>query len=879
LTCQPFKALLLLGWLVAAVIASPRFNPNWSRLPAGAEIAELRTSTSRTYSNGDGTFTVDIAPMRAGGADSQDSCQPASTGSISHWYNHGYEYYSRSGPGLRYGGSTVAYAKFDLTPIPDISIVLDARLQCYQYEVNSAPVRAACTHPLLDPDSANNEEAFDSLMSSRVLAETSFSDTGWMAYDLGTQGVTILQGLLQQGRVTLGIKPVAGQASSYGSNGDERHTRLCIIYADTSESDIQVVSADPPYPLTTTADTTCLTLKNNGLKSSVPFWVYATAPELCPTSVLAAAIPVGRTVSVKLPLPVPDSPDTMVNYTLWADCANDPWVGDDTTRLPSWVFPPSTYAAEGFDASQFPPTGWVIVDNDGGNQSWQRRSDDSIVHSGAGFAMCTHEPAGSNDDWLVSGPICPKADRPDSLGFFYRVHHKNAPMHLQTWAMRGQSVTDTIRCLTTGWVSESIYCRLTASLDGFDGDTIYVGFRCQSSTDWNDLCLDDVWFSGQAMPDMNWTDIQVVRAEPRYPLTMAANAAQLVLTNKGVRPSEPFWVYATAPGLCPKSTLAAALQVGETTSVKLLLPLPDSPETLVNYTLWAACTDDHLPANDSARLACWVFPEDTYAAEGFDKPGFPPTGWVVQDNDSRSQRWERRSASGVIHSGTGFTMCPREPNVANDDWLISGPICPEREVPDSLGYFCRTYQNGSQLYMQTWAMRGQNMGDTMLRVASEWVSGAAYHRRSASLDAFDGDTIYIGFRFQSSGSSGGLCLDDIWLSGFVPPDTSDTSDTTDTTVTPKPRDAVQRTAAKLPDFAFAPNPSGSRVLTVRSALAVGKRRTLTLRNVAGRLVRAFVLDPSGMTRLDLRGLAPGVYMATLDGTLPLVSRKLVITAR
>jgi hypothetical protein len=224
-------------------------------------------------------------------------------------------------------------------------------------------------------------------------------------------------------------------------------------------------------------------------------------------------------------------------------------------------------------------------------------------------------------------------------------------------------------------------------------------------------------------------------------------------------------------------------------------------------------------------------------------------------------------------------MCPREPNVANDDWLMSGPICPKREVPDSLGYFCRTYQNGSQLYMQTWAMRGQNMGDTMLRLASEWVSGAAYRRISASLDEFDGDTIYIGFRFQSTGNSRGLCLDDIWFSGFVPPDTGDTSDTTDTTVTPKPRHVVKRTGTKLPDFALAPNPSSRRVVTIRSALAVGKRRTVTMRDAVGRAVRTFVIDQSGIARLDLRDLPPGVYMATLDAGTQSLTRKLIITGR
>ncbi len=603
--------MLLLGWLVATVIASPRFNPNWSRLPAGTEIPELRAYTTRTYTNGDGTFAVDIAPMQAGGADSQDSCQPTSAGWIQYWWD-GHTYYHRNWPEMHYNVEDGAsYAKFDLTPIPDSSIViLNAQLQCYQYQVNSRPVRTRCTQLRSDPDSISNEELYSAIRNGYVLAETSFSDIGWMGYELGSQGVSMLQGLLQQDWAALGIRSVTGEATSYGSNGDDRHARLRIVFADTSESDIQIVRAEPPYPLTRIADTALLVLMNRGLKPSEPFLVHATAPGLCPNSVLAAAIPRGQVAYLRLPMPVPDLPDTLVDYTIWTECANDPWVGDDTAKLSCWVFPPSTYAAEGFDASQFPPTGWVVVDNDGGGQHWQMHSDDSLVHSGAGFAMCIREPTRANDDWLISGPVCPRTDQPDSLGLFYRVQLRNSLMYLQTWAMRGQRIADTICCLTSGYAFDATYRRLSAPLDAFDGDTIFIGFRCQLSGGWN-----------------------------------------------------------------------------------------------------------------------------------------------------------------------------------------------------------------------------------------------------------------------------GLCLDDIWFSGFVPPDTSDTTDTTDTTVTPKPRDAVQRASTKLPDFALAPNPSGKRVITVRSALAVGKRRRVTMRDVVGRAVRTFVIDQSGIARLDLRGLAPGVYMATLDAGTQSLTRKLVITNR
>ena len=80
-----------------------------------------------------------------------------------------------------------------------------------------------------------------------------------------------------------------------------------------------------------------------------------------------------------------------------------------------------------------------------------------------------------------------------------------------------------------------------------------------------------------------------------------------------------------------------------------------------------------------------------------------------------------------------------------------------------------------------------------------------------------------------------------------------------------------------PSLTFAPNP-------VRSAFVMTNcdrktRTNLTLCDVLGRTIRSFSLNPSGRTQLDLRDLAPGVYMATLEGTGRPVSRKLIITTR
>ncbi|MBN2466012.1 hypothetical protein JXD38_10375 [candidate division WOR-3 bacterium] len=81
------------------------------------------------------------------------------------------------------------------------------------------------------------------------------------------------------------------------------------------------------------------------------------------------------------------------------------------------------------------------------------------------------------------------------------------------------------------------------------------------------------------------------------------------------------------------------------------------------------------------------------------------------------------------------------------------------------------------------------------------------------------------------------------------------------------------------ELAFVPNPVTGRGVTVQCALPAGKVGELTMRDVVGRCVKSFALDPSGQTRLDLRGFAPGIYVAVLDAAGPSISRKLIVARR
>jgi hypothetical protein len=494
-------------------MASPRSDPNWSRLPAGTEIPELRTPTSRTYSNGDGTFTADITPSpraervqsSCNGADSEQTGQPLSTGQIQYQVYHGNELYFRYTPELSYvydyGVMRVAYAKFHLTPIPDGSRIMSAEFHYYQRQY-AGSVKTRITYAAVDPDSTSDKQVFLAVRDGSALAERSHPGIGWVVQTLNSDGIAHLSQCMSQGWMTLGVRPLAASGTAYGITDDDLQTYLHIVYIAPDESDIQAVRAEPlTWPVIAgTCDTALLVLTNNGLHASSQFWAYASAPELAEESTLVSSIAVGESISVGLPLPVSSKSDTFVTYRLWSACPNDPWHANDTALLTCWTFPANTHAAEGFDEPGFPPPGWLIVNNDGGNQCWQWLADEGMNHSGVGFTMSVREQGIDNNDWLISKPIHPNSNDRDSLGYFVRSYQTGSTEILYVWAMRGQAVSETLAFLGYSQPSSPSWTRKAMSLDRFDGDTIYVGFQNVSGFDWNGLCLDDIWFSKVPIP-------------------------------------------------------------------------------------------------------------------------------------------------------------------------------------------------------------------------------------------------------------------------------------------------------------------------------------------------------------------------------------------
>jgi hypothetical protein len=357
-------------------------------------------------------------------------------------------------------------------------------------------------------------------------------------------------------------------------------------------------------------------------------------------------------------------------------------------------------------------------------------------------------------------------------------------------------------------------------------------------------------------------DIKAVRAElASYPLVgQGSDTALLTLTNEGFRTSGAFWAYASLSGQPSESARVEPLGVGETVSVRIAVTPVDTAEEFVEYRLWAHEANDLVRHNDSAHLRCWVFPRGTYAAAGFDSQAFPPSGWVSVNADQGAVSWT--TAAEEPRSGQGSAACAREYYVRNSDWLIGDAVRPTADFADSVGFFCRVKQSQPVETLRVWTLHSQDVRDTWELLGTFGLTDTSWQRYAIPLDSFDGGTAHIGFQNCSFGFWNRIFLDDIWFSRIFVPGTEEPATTPN----------LART------LSFEPNPTSGRFVTVRYGL--GKRPTskLTLRDVLGRTVRTVELDPSGSTRLDLRDIQPGVYVAALESVSPSVSRKLIITA-
>ncbi len=79
------------------------------------------------------------------------------------------------------------------------------------------------------------------------------------------------------------------------------------------------------------------------------------------------------------------------------------WQIDDVRTETIPPPPPAPLLSETFDGTTFPPTGWTVVNADGGGSTWARTTTNP--QAGAGAALHAYSTAGMQNGWLISPAV------------------------------------------------------------------------------------------------------------------------------------------------------------------------------------------------------------------------------------------------------------------------------------------------------------------------------------------------------------------------------------------------------------------------------------------------------------------------------------------
>lgn len=136
---------------------------------------------------------------------------------------------------------------------------------------------------------------------------------------------------------------------------------------------------------------------------------------------------------------------------------------------------------EGFDGTTFPPLGWVTYDNV--LDYWINDRNGPHVAPGCAFAgKFGGNPHTPSDAWLVTPRLVPTTNH-NTLEFWYRGFNRNHRESLEIWiSLAGNDKASFMN--TTGGVPFSAfgmeswdYALRSISLESFNGQLIYIGFR------------------------------------------------------------------------------------------------------------------------------------------------------------------------------------------------------------------------------------------------------------------------------------------------------------------------------------------------------------------------------------------------------------------
>lgn len=507
------------------------------------------------------------------------------------------------------------------------------------------------------------------------------------------------------------------------------------------------------------------------------------------------------------------------------------------------------------------PADWTVIDANGDGVTWTVGTTDDLgsyipPNYGTCYAYYSDDDAGygggpSNPEGLVS-PVIDISGYTNlylvfSLGFQSYEYDDTLFVYgtfdgTYTYLL-GTYVPDVSDIM---WVNLSPY---------LPADNIQISFNYVDHGGWNwAVGVDNVTLT-TTPPEIHDVGINII-----YFMTLpfTVNGAEEIIYNVknfGTFDETNIPFYAYVNGIELYDTIPF-LAVGD--SVNIVFDFTPTTEEILDIHGETQLADDN-PTNDAFDFTEYAYPTGTIWAEGFEYlSSFPPPGWVVINNDGGYYTWNWYT--GYPHTGYNMTAVHWEyPN--NDDWLITDAITPQAGYADSIGFFHAAYSSTWSEYLQVWAMSGQTVADTLaLLWEDDNIVNTDYERVTVSLDAFDGQTIYIAFRSLSPNAYYNL-VDDIFYMSVL-------------------STGVEEGSVVLnPTLRLLNNPvksDGAILFSIPNSMNI----SLKLYDATGRLVKTLAHGPfsagSHTITFSTRNLSSGVYFAKLEAGASSLTTRIVV---
>jgi|GEM_PF-5746489 len=146
---------------------------------------------------------------------------------------------------------------------------------------------------------------------------------------------------------------------------------------------------------------------------------------------------------------------------------------------------------ESFTSITFPPIGWRVINNDGGQQVWGRDTNNPRTEPGCASSRYESNTL-RNDDWMITPKLICSPTTADTLKFWYRKAGGGNPESLEVWLSNTtNNINDFTIQLWKRQFTTTTYAQKIIPLDTFDGQEIYIAF-VNKGLYGNRINLDDI---------------------------------------------------------------------------------------------------------------------------------------------------------------------------------------------------------------------------------------------------------------------------------------------------------------------------------------------------------------------------------------------------